>query len=220
MDTLDEYLKPTWFLDSDSPVVQEYARRAAGGARTPREKAVRLFYSVRDGIRYDPYSVRIEPEFYRASAIATASCAFCVPKAVLLAAAARAVGLPGRLHFADVRNHLSSETLRAQMGTDLFVFHGYTELFLGGKWVKATPAFNLSLCERSGLRPVEFDGTSDAIFHPFDTEGRSHMEYVRDRGSFADLPFEEMIRAYRETYGGMASERETPVKDKVFDPNE
>ena len=29
------------------------------------------------------------------------------------------------------------------MGTDLFVYHGYAELFLDGKWVKATPAFNV-----------------------------------------------------------------------------
>jgi transglutaminase-like putative cysteine protease len=210
MDALDEYLKPTWFLDSDSPVVQEYARRAVGDARTPREKAVRLFYSVRDGISYDPFSVRMEPESCRASDVATASCAFCVPKAVLLAAAARAVGIPSRLHFADLRNHLSSGTLRERMGTDLFVFHGYTELFLGGKWVKATPAFDLSLCERQGVRPVEFDGISDAIFHPLDTKGRRHMEYVRDRGSFADLPFEEMIRTLRETYGGEPSTANHP----------
>jgi hypothetical protein len=115
------------------------------------------------------------------------------------------VGIPSRLHFADLRNHLSSGTLRELMGTDLFVFHGYTELFLGAKWVKATPAFDLSLCERQGVRPVEFDGISDAIFHPLDTEGRRHMEYVRDRGSFADLPFEEMIRTYKEMYGGESS---------------
>jgi transglutaminase-like putative cysteine protease len=193
-------LRPTRFVDSDTPEVREFAERAAAAAATPRERAVALYYAVRDGLRYDPYAVARDPEAYRASRVARAPAGFCVPKAILLAAAARAVGIPARLGFADVRNHLASEKLLARMKTDLFVFHGYTELHLDGAWRKATPAFNRELCDRFGVLPLEFDGTSDALLHPFDASGRRHMEYVRDRGVHLDLPYDEMMRVFREVY--------------------
>ncbi|MFQ5668250.1 MAG: transglutaminase family protein [Candidatus Binatia bacterium] len=214
---LDTYLAPTTFLDCDSPVVVDFARRACDGETAARAQAVRLYYAVRDGIWYNPYTVVADPEAFKASVIARARSAFCVQKAILLTAAARAVGIPSRLAFADVRNHLTSEKLRATMGTDIFVFHGYSELHLGGKWLKATPTFNRELCERFGVLPLEFDGTADAIFQPFDAHNRRHMEYIRQRGSFADLPFDEMIAVMRETYGAtsMTGEAEGEA-DKRF----
>lgn len=199
-DELHACLAPTRFLDFDAPAVRAYAARATAGATSARARAVALFYAVRDGLRYDPYSVSADPEAYRASRIAEAPAGFCVSKAVLLTAVARAAGIPARLGFADVRNHLATEKLRAHMGTDLFVFHGYSELHLDGAWRKATPAFNRELCARFGVPPLEFDGTADAMFHAFDREGRRHLEYVRERGSFVDLPFEEMLRVFREVY--------------------
>jgi transglutaminase-like putative cysteine protease len=208
------FLAPTRFLDCDAPEVRAFAARATAGASDPRARAVALYYAVRDGIRYDPYTVHADPGAYEASRIARAPSAFCVPKAILLAAAARALGIPARLGFADVRNHRTSEKLRARMGTDLFVFHGYTELHLGGAWRKATPAFNRELCERVGVAPLEFDGRTDALLHAFDREGRRHMEYVRDRGTFADLPFAEMLRVFREVYRGAAAP--AAERDAVF----
>jgi len=214
---LSSYLVPTYFLDSDHPEVIAYAERAVGDATADVERAVRLFYVIRDGILYDPYSFSLERDAYRASAVLRQTRAFCVPKAILLAAGARSLGIPARLGFADVKNHLSSEKLRAQMRTDLFVFHGYAELYLEGAWVKATPAFNLALCERFGTVPLEFDGRSDALLQPYDQSGRRHMEYVHDRGTYADFPFEEMMRAFLETYGnrpaGMAGEHDAAFHD-------
>lgn len=200
-DDVERYLAPGWFVDSDHPDVQAFAQRAAAGATSPPERASRLFRAVRDGFRYDPYSVSRDRDDYRASAIVHRSRAFCIPKAVVLVAAARALGIPARLRFSDVKNHLSSERLRARMGTDLFVYHGSADLFLGGRWVKASPAFDRSLCEHFGVPPLELDGVHDAIFQALDAEGREQMEYVRDRGVFADLPFDEIARAFVETYG-------------------
>jgi transglutaminase-like putative cysteine protease len=198
-----------------------YTEKAIGGATTDREKAIRLFYAVRDGIRYNPYLWSVAPEAFRASAISAVTAAFCIPKAILLAAAGRAAGVPSRLGFADVRNHLSSPQLREQMRTDVFVFHGYTEFHLDGRWVKATPAFNLGLCEKFGVRPLEFDGRSDSLYHPFDVEGRRHMEYVRDRGTFTDFPFEKMVAALKEAYGWDRSpEDAASVRDPVFEPSD
>lgn len=205
---LSDYLAPTYFLDSDHPDVVAFAERAAGEAASPVERAVRLFYAVREGLRYDPYTFTGERDAYRASTIVHQKRAFCVPKAILLAAGARSLGIPARLGFADVKNHMSSDKLRAQMKTDLFAFHGYAELHLDGKWLKATPAFNLALCERFGTVPLEFDGHSDALLQPYDQSGRRHMEYVRDRGTYAEFPFEEMIRTFIEIYGASPSDIE------------
>jgi hypothetical protein len=102
-----------------------------------------------------------------------------------------------------VRNHLQSDRLRTLMGTDVFVYHGYSELYLGGAWRKATPAFNATLCARFGVAPLEFDGTGDALLHPFSGDGRRHMEYVRDRGVFADLPLHELLAALSSAYPGL-----------------
>src|SRR5437764_5068618 len=147
------------FVESDHPDVIAFAARATEGAVTDREKAVALFYAVRDGIRYDPYRLCADPETYRASDVLRTGVAYCMPKSVLLCAAARAVGLTARLGFADVRNHLNSEKLRNRMGgSDLFVYHGYTELLLDDQWLKVTSAFNIELCERFGVLPLEFDG--------------------------------------------------------------
>jgi transglutaminase-like putative cysteine protease len=196
---MNPYLKPGRFVDSDHPAVIRFSQEHATG-RTAREKAVSLYYAVRDRIRYNPFQNFTLDDTYRGSVCLERGVGWCVPKAALLAACARAAGIPARVGYADVRNHLTSPELTATMGTDLFVFHGYAELLLDGKWVKATPAFNLSLCTRFRVKPLEFDGTEDSIFHPFDEDNRRHMEYVRDRGNFADVPVAEIKRVFSETY--------------------
>ncbi len=200
----DPCLKPTWFLDSDDPRIAHYARRAVDGVAGDVERACALHDAVRDDVRYTPYGIDVTRAGFRTSACLARREGFCITKAALLAACARAVGIPGRLGYGDVRNHLTTAKLRAAMGTDLFVFHGYTELRLGGRWVKATPAFNRTLCERFGVKPLAFDGRADSLFHPFDSTGRRHMEYVRDRGSFDDLPYEAIMAAWSETYPAAA----------------
>jgi transglutaminase-like putative cysteine protease len=196
---MNEFLEPGRFVDSAHPAVIDFSRKHATGA-SQRARAVSLYYAVRDEIRYNPFQNFTVDESYRGSVCLERGVGWCVPKAALLAAAARVAGIPARVGYADVKNHLTSPELTARMGTDLFVFHGYTELFLDERWVKATPAFNLALCTRFRVKPLEFDGTEDSIFHPFDEDNRRHMEYVRDRGSYADVPIEEIKRVFAETY--------------------
>jgi len=195
-------LQPTPFVDVDAPIVRAFVERHAG-AGEPRERAVRLYYAVRDAIRYDMTTFALEPEQFRASQVLQAPAAFCVPKAIALAAVARAAGIPARVGFADVRNHLTSPRFAALMDDDLFRWHAYTSLWLDGRWVKATPAFDLALCQRHNVTPLEFDGREDSIFHPHDGLGRKHMEYVRFIGEFDDLPFEEFAREMRKAYPRM-----------------
>ncbi|MET0459639.1 MAG: transglutaminase family protein [Ilumatobacteraceae bacterium] len=195
------WLAPTWFIDSDAEAVAAFASGAAGDATDPTEVAIRLFYAVRDGYRYDPYDVDHAPGAFRASAVVASTSNWCVPKSVLLTAAARHQGIPARLGFADVRNHLTSEKLSAQMGTDLFAWHGYSELLLGDRWFKLSTAFNIELCERFGVKTLDFDGTDDALMHPFDVAGNRHMEYVNQRGSFDDLPLDRILADFAVIYG-------------------
>jgi transglutaminase-like putative cysteine protease len=202
------------FVEADHPDVIAFAKEATAGATTDREKAVALFYAVRDGIRYDPYVMADDPEIYRASAVLDAKVGYCINKSVLLTAAGRAVGLESRLGFADVKNHLNTEKLRERLGgTDVFLWHGYSEFLLDGKWLKVTSAFNIELCERFGVLPLDFDGEHDAVLHPYTADGRSHMEYVRQRGSFDELPYDEIMRDFRATYPKVFEEEAPPVVD-------
>ncbi len=193
-------LRPTAFLNYEHPAVADFARRETAGASGEVDRAKRLFLAVRDGIRYDPYQPDLSRAGLTASATLERGSAFCVPKAILLAAGLRAVRIPARLGFADVTNHLASPRLIEILRTHVFAFHGYVEVYLAGRAVKATPAFNASLCERFGVPPLEFDGVHDAMLQPFDGQGRAFLEYVRDRGMHDDLPYDEMMRVWRETY--------------------
>lgn len=197
---VQRFLEPTSFLDFDNPEVTAFAESVCTDRGTALEEGVRLYYAVRDGIRYNPYTLDATPESMRASDVLKRGQGFCVAKAVLLAATCRYRNIPARLGFADVRNHLSTRRLTELMQTDLFVWHGYVEMLLEGRWVKATPAFNLSLCQNFHVRPLEFDGKTDSVFHEFDTRGNRHMEYVADHGWYADLPYEILAKAYRAAY--------------------
>jgi transglutaminase-like putative cysteine protease len=200
-------------VDSDHPDVVALAARATG--TTPRERAASLYLLVRDGFRYDPFRLDLSEAGMRASGVLAAGYGWCVNKATLLAAAARVVGIPARVGFADVRNHLSTQRMRETMHTDVFIWHGYTELWLEGRWVKATPAFNIELCERFGLLPLVFDGRGDSIYHPFDRAGQRHMEYLRERGSFAEVPLARIVADFREVYPGWL--RSAQVRSDLHD---
>jgi transglutaminase-like putative cysteine protease len=193
------YLSAGHYVDSAHPLVVAFSKKYIKG-KDERERAISLYYAVRDEIRYNPFLDFSDPEVFRASAVLEAGEGFCVGKASLLAACARAAGIEARLGFADVKNHLTTPRLAETMGSDLFIYHGYTDLRIDGRWVKATPAFNLALCTRFRVKPLEFDGRADSIFHPFDEDDRRHMEYLRDRGVYADVPVDEIQREFRAAY--------------------
>jgi transglutaminase-like putative cysteine protease len=192
-------LAATALIDSDHPAVIAFARQHAQGA-DDRERAVSIFHAVRDGMRYDAYRIDLSPQGIKASTVLANGYGWCVPKAALMAAACRAAGIPARVGYADVRNHLSTERMRQTMQTDLFIWHGYTDVWLDGQWVKATPAFNIELCTRFGLKALDFDGRSDSIYHAFDTSGNRHMEYVNQRGAFDDMPLDRIVADFARVY--------------------
>lgn len=199
-------LRPTAFIDFEHPAVARWVTESTAGCATDSERLTRWFAAVRDGVRYDPYELPTDPAAYRASAVADLGRGYCVPKAVLFIAGCRALGRPARIGFADVRNHLQTERLRQQMGSDLFRHHGYGVVWMHDRWVKASPAFNRELCERFGVAPLDFDGRNDALLHPFTADGSTYMEYVADHGTHDDLPLHELLAVYRRHYPAITSE--------------
>jgi len=195
------YLAPTATIDSDHKSIRDYARESIGRSTEPVEIAVKLYLAVRDGIIYDPYAPFYLPEHYRASYVLKRGSSFCVPKASILCALGRAYGIPSRVGFADVRNHLATKQLIEFLGSDLFVYHGFTEFWLDGKWVKATPAFNSDLCKRHRVPPLDFNGREDSIFQPYNLQRQRFMEYVAFHEVYADIPVDRIVTEWEKTYG-------------------
>lgn len=196
------YCCATDILDSAHPDIQAYASEKTGCAGDdPVTRAVKLYYAVRDEIRYDPYRPFYRPEHYRASTVLKTGKGFCITKAGLLCALGRACGIPSRIGFADVRNHIATRRLLDHLGSDRFVYHGYTEFFLNGRWVKCTPAFNIELCRKHRVPPLEFDGLEDSIFHAYSVDNRKFMEYLACHGERTDIPVDEIVTAWKAEYG-------------------
>lgn len=197
----ERYLRPTAIIDSDHKSIRDYAVEVICDSKEPIERAVKLYLAVRDGILYDPYAPFYLPEHYRASYVLKRGRSFCVPKASLLCALGRASGIPSRVGFADVRNHLTTKQLLEFLGSDFFVYHGFVEFYLEGKWVKATPAFNSRLCRRHNVPPLEFNGREDSLFQAYNSERKKFMEYIRFHGVYEDIPVDQIVAAWKEAYG-------------------
>ncbi len=201
MPDLGLYLRPTETIESDHPRIITLAGKITAGAEDDHEKARRLFLWVRDRVKYaldNPFSLM---EHYRATAILDRGQGYCVQKAMVLCTLARASGIPSRLIFADIINHMVPKEYLEMAGTNLFVYHCYTDMHLGGEWTQMTPAFDKNLCEKMGYPLVEFDGHKTAIFPVSDDRGRKFVEYVRNHGAFWDIPLQPMLKAWEDAYG-------------------
>lgn len=203
----DPFLSPGEFVDSDAPSIRAFADAVTAGIEGEIPRALALYRAVRDDIAYEAYLDFHKPETYKASQVLADRRGFCVGKAALLAACARAIGIPARVGYADVKNHMTSKRLQEHLGSDVFIWHSYAELQLEGRWVKCTPAFDQRLCAKAGVAPLEFDGRTDSLFQPYSPDGRRHMEYLRDRGTFADVPFATITADFDAFYPRMAGRR-------------
>lgn len=207
-------LSPTEFLDSHHPAVQMFVEENTRGLSAPIEKLEALYYAIRDGFRYDPYRLDFSREAMRASHLTGRNYGYCVEKSCLFAAAARVVGVPSRMGFANVRNHLGTARLEAVLQTNVLVFHGFAEVFINGQWVKSTPVFNRELCERLQVAPLTFSAEEDAVFQEYDRHGGKFMEYLHDYGRFKDIPYEFFMSELQRNYPHL---RETILQGKPIE---
>jgi transglutaminase-like putative cysteine protease len=198
---LKKYLDIGEFINIENQEVIDYTNTLlALNSELPKiEIAVILYKKIRDNFRYDPKKLPTRQGF-RASEIIKKDYGNCIEKAIVLAAACRLHEIPARLGFANVRNHIATGDIEKTLGTNVLVFHGYTDLLLENNWVKATPAFNKSLCEKIGVAPLEFNGSEDSVFQQYAPGGGSFMEYLVDHGHYPDLPYDHMMALWREHY--------------------
>lgn len=194
------YLEETRFLDLNSPALRECTRKLVVGLDDLREQVKTVFYFVRDEIKYNPYTSFIHPEDYTASEILRRREGFCIPKASLFTAMMRILRIPAKLYFADIRNHLVPAGLKEVMG-DLFIYHCYCGVLLDGCWLKLAPTFDREMCAKIRVQTNEYDGYHDALLPLTNLDGELYIEYVKDRGDAADIPFAEIILAFKDYYG-------------------
>jgi len=197
---MEEYLRPAKFMNSDHAAVIAYARKITRGIEDKTEIGIALYCAIRDGFKYNPYRMDLRPEGLKASNLLSRDHGYCIEKANLLGACARVVGIPSRLGFANVKNHIGTAKLEKILKTNILVFHGYTELYLNEIWVKVTPAFNKELCEKLNVAPLEFNGKEDSIFQEYDRKGGKFMEYLYDYGNFPDVPYDLLIKELKKHY--------------------
>ena len=195
-----DYLQSTEYLDYKSPEIQAIVAEFKRDDLSELEKATGIYLKIRDGWRYNPYLISVDKDKYVASEIAKKTEGHCVDKAILLIACLRAVGIPARLRLAKVTNHIAVERLTERFGTNVLTPHGMVDVFLNGKWVKATPAFNKELCNMCNVAPLEFDGERDSMFQEFNGDGKQFMEYLEDYGHFEDIPMDFMLQNLQENY--------------------
>ncbi|MFX0082103.1 MAG: transglutaminase family protein [Candidatus Hodarchaeota archaeon] len=199
---MDEYLQPTEFFDFNKSSVNKKAKEITENLKTEKEKAIALFYWVRDEIKYNmlTYIPQIKENF-KASVTLRRRNGFCVSKSILLSSFARAVGIPARIHLVDLINHKISPRIADFMGTWTMHYHGYSELYINGKWVKLTPSFDQGTAIKGGFLPMcEFDGECNAVFPEYDDNGNRFGEYVLDRGTHVDLPLDEIAQVFEDKY--------------------
>ena len=205
---MKEYLQETKYLDYSSENVQSMIKKLKLDKLDQKKQTIKLFYFVRDSIRYSVHMNFVDPEIYKSSHVLQEKISFCIPKAITLASMARAISIPSRIHLVDLKNHrLTKKLIEAWGGTNIMASHSFTELYLDNKWIKATPAIDSETCKKHNFIPVEFDGENDALLHPKDTKGRLHAEYVKDHGTFADLPLEYIYKTFADTYGSLTKQR-------------
>jgi transglutaminase-like putative cysteine protease len=195
-----KYLRQTEYLDYENSAIEHLIAEYKNSSLSEKGKAQGMYIKVRDGWKYNPYRISLDPDNYRASSIAGKTEGHCVEKAILLAACLRGLGIPARLRFAKVTNHIAVERLTERFGTNVLTPHGMVDVYLNKKWVKATPAFNKELCTKCNVAPLEFDGANDSMFQEFNEEGKPFMEYLEDYGHFDDVPLDFMIQNLQEHY--------------------
>lgn len=200
---LQLYLEPTFFIDSNHQDVIAYTKKIIQHETNKKNQAILIYNAVRDDFMYNPYNINLKHEELKASTLVNreSKSGYCTEKACLLAACLRVVGIPSRLCFFDVRNHIGIDKFINIIKTDVLTMHACTDIYLNEKWVKATPAFNKALCDKLGVPVLEFDGENDSIFQQFDENGNQFMEYLHDFGTFHDIPHDMFVAQLKKHYG-------------------
>jgi transglutaminase-like putative cysteine protease len=195
---MNEYLIETSFLDYQSLLFDDFSKDIPKSL-DQKNLAIHLYKKVRESFLYDPYHLDLRHNSLKSSTILSKKRAWCVEKAIVLAASARRFNIPSRLGYAIVVNHIGVEKLNSYLRRPEIVFHGYVELFVNHNWVKCTPSFDSRICRLSNVSVLNWDGENDSLFQPYQGDNR-FMEYIHDYGTFSDVPIDLMNSEMKKYY--------------------
>jgi transglutaminase-like putative cysteine protease len=208
-----EFLDETFFLDFNSLAINDFLKDI-DPLEDKKNIAISLYEKVRESFLYDPYHLDLRHTALKASSVLLKKRAWCVEKAIVLATCARKFGIPSRLGYAIVINHIGVEKLKQYLRREEIVFHGYVELFLNDNWIKCTPSFDSRICRLSNVSVLNWDGENDSLFQPYQGVER-FMEYKYDYGTFSDVPIDLMNTEMKKYYPHLF-EKEYDSKDFSF----
>ena len=195
-----KYLRPTKIIDSNSPLIRRKAEEILSGSYSKKDLAIKIFYFVRDRIKYYVLAEYFNLKSYKASETLKRGWGYCVQKAILLVALARATDIPARICFADIINHSLPEHIYDLLKTNVFVYHGYAEIFLKNKWIKLTPIFDRETLNKMKIGDMKFNGEDDVMLPSYNEEGERLFEYIGGRGCYSDLPYKDLVDEFRKIY--------------------
>ncbi|MGB1031957.1 MAG: transglutaminase-like domain-containing protein [Flavobacteriales bacterium] len=210
---MTEYLCSTEVIDSNHQAVLNFVERFQDES-DERLQIVALYQAVRDEFFYDPFGINVTPSEQQASKLVAQGKGHCIDKALFFIACARALKIPARLGLAKVKNHIGTAKFEQIIQSNVLVPHGYAEVFVNEQWLKCTPAFNKSLCQKLGVEALEFDGVNDSVFQAYTSNGVAFMEYIEDYGTFSHFPLDFIIELLQEHYPHLFQEDGTLDHEK------
>lgn len=166
------------WLQSDAPLIRELTAQAIGKAATPEQKMRRLHHFVSHYITQHGLDVG----YASALEVATNRQGDCTEFSVLLAAMARAAGVPARvvtgLVYAD----------RYGKASRVFLPHAWVQAWLGRRWQSYDPA--LRHFDSTHVAIDSGDGDPWHFYSVTDLFGRLRIDSVKSTMELFDIPIE------------------------------
>jgi hypothetical protein len=169
------YLQASSTVDINDRRIKTHARRAVKGCKTPAEKADALRRYVTEFIE----NKSLDVGFATASEVVRTRKGDCSEHAVLLAALARAAGLPARGVSGIVQ--IPTGMLPASSGS-MFGYHMWTQVNIDGQWVDIDAALRQTDCNPThialAIMPLNDEGMAGSVVSMLPLLGRLQMEVI------------------------------------------
>lgn len=168
-DSMQDYVAATRLCDCDNPWLRKKAEEIINGTTTPEEKALKIFYHVRDNVRFSVAYSRS-----KASQILQLGYGECLTKTNAHVALLRAAGIPARMRWVMAQ----TKVLRGLIADSVLRFmaseasHFWAECCLGGHWISCEafldrPLYKGMLKQRlitkEQIPTIDWDGKNDLV---------------------------------------------------------
>lgn len=191
-EALKEYLKPTYYADSDSEFLKNRALDIIKDAKTPQETAVKIYYFVRDKILFATGDIGL-----KASQTLQAGKGPSLLKGSLMIAMLRAAGIPARYRLIDaddrkvkgIVDDLSYKLFPCfrRLSKNQTVLHIIPQVYLDGEWLDADPLFDKGFFAGLKKKNVEILKNMDSIDWDGTTSISPQQNFIKkELGTFAN----------------------------------